>query len=157
MNVRVSAIRHNVRKRREEQIEELRTDSEDEEDSQPRWTTVDPSGVMLMSLSDEEDEETDEEEEKVDPSDVPNLSDSDNTEDSDTEGTNDSHDSGRSSPDQPGNYEDEDDRETEPDTDGEKGCNDKPKKGLPRWITPHIQELKTGPIQLKNLQSWIRR
>ena len=32
MNARVSAIRHNARKRREEQIEELRTDSEDEDD-----------------------------------------------------------------------------------------------------------------------------
>ena len=90
MNARVSAIRHIARKRREEQIEELRTDLEDEEDTQPRWTTVDPSGVMLMSLSDEEDEETDEEEEKVDPSDVPNLSDSDNMDDSDNEGTNES-------------------------------------------------------------------
>merc|ERR1711954_214829 len=64
-----------------------RIDSEDEEDTQPRWTTVDPSGVMLMSSSDEEDKETDEEEEKVDPSDVPNLSDSDNTDNSDNEGT----------------------------------------------------------------------
>ena len=72
---------------------------EDGEDNQPEWTTVDPSGVMLMSLSDEDDEETDEEEEIPDPSDVPNLSDSENTNDSDADGANDNHNSGRSSPD----------------------------------------------------------
>ena len=97
---------------------------------------VDPSGVMLMSLLEEEDEDTDYEEEKIDPSEVPDLSDSDNTDDLDHEGTNDSHDLGRSSPEQPDDYEGSDDSEREPDKDDTKGYNGEHKNVLPGLITP---------------------
>ena len=110
---RISAIRHNVRKRREEAIAEEREDSEDKEENQPEWTTVDPDGVQVMSSSDEDDEETEEEEDVPDPSVIPDLSDSENSDDSDQDGFAVDHDLGRSSPEHP---ENDDTEETETDS-----------------------------------------
>ena len=43
------AIRHSTRKRREEQIEELIAQSEDEDEKQSRLAMVDPNSIMVMS------------------------------------------------------------------------------------------------------------
>merc|ERR1712081_160671 len=92
--VSVFAIRHNTRKRREEQIEELIATSEDEDKNQSKLKPVNPDNVMVMSLSDEDDEDTDDEEEEEKPPAVPELSDTDNTDESDDEGAGNSNDSG---------------------------------------------------------------
>ena len=41
-----SAVIHNARKRREEQIEELRAQSEDEDEEQSRFAMIDPNAVI---------------------------------------------------------------------------------------------------------------
>ena len=51
--VSVSAVRHNARKRREEQLEELRSNSEDEDEDQSKLAMVDASGIMVMSSLEE--------------------------------------------------------------------------------------------------------
>ena len=63
---------------------------------------MDPSGVMVMSSSEEDDEETDDEVDIPDPSDVPDLSDLEASDDSGADEARDDHDSGRFSPDQTG-------------------------------------------------------
>merc|ERR1711954_233473 len=131
-----SAVRHNAQERREEQIEELRAQSEDDDDGQSRFEMIDPNTVMVMSSSDEDEDDTDEEEEEDSPPYMPDLSDTDNTDNSDDEGANDSPYSGRSSPDQPDEYRGSEDDENDQDPNEKGRYNDEHKNVLPGLVTP---------------------
>ena len=52
---RISAIRYDARRRREETIGEERGDLDNKEETNQEWTTVDPDGVQVMSSSEEDD------------------------------------------------------------------------------------------------------
>ena len=70
---RITHIRQSARKRREDAIEEEREDSDDKEEINSDWTTLDQDGFQVMSSSDEDYEETEDKEDIPEPSDVPDL------------------------------------------------------------------------------------
>merc|ERR1711954_286562 len=128
---RISAVRHSARKRREEQIKERISRSEEKEKNESTAKPVSPDNVIEMSSSDDDEEDTEDEDK---PSAAPELSDTDDSDND--EGNGNCNDSGRSSPEQQDFNKGSKDNESNQDPKEQRGHNGGYKYRLPGLISP---------------------